>query len=85
MASDEVPAHAAFYEYAFAPSGMAKLLDGMGFEVLQVRPYGALDTLVRFAGWRVPHRMRNAFALPLDYIPVVREWGSTCLWVARKR
>jgi hypothetical protein len=24
-------------------------------------------------------------ALPLDYIPIVREWGSTCLWVARRR
>jgi hypothetical protein len=29
--------------------------------------------------------MRNALALPLDYLPVVREWGSTCLWIARKR
>jgi SAM-dependent methyltransferase len=85
LAADEAPPRAAFHEYAFAPSGMAKLLDALGFEVLQVRPYASLDTLVRFAGWRVPERMRNALALPLDYLPVVREWGSTCLWIARKR
>jgi hypothetical protein len=84
LACAEAPPRAAFTS-AFAPSGMAKLLGGMGFEVVQVRPYAALDTLVRFAGWRVPGRMRNALALPLDYIPIVREWGSTCLWVARKR
>ena len=85
LATADTPPRAAFYQYAFAPLGMAKLLDGMGFEVLQVRPYAALETLVRFAGWRVPDRMRNALALPLDYLPIVREWGSTCVWVARKR
>jgi SAM-dependent methyltransferase len=85
LAAVAAPPRAAFYEYAFAPAGMATLLGGIGFEVLQVRPYAALDTLVRFAGWRVPDRLRNALALPLDYVPIVREWGSTCLWVARKR
>jgi SAM-dependent methyltransferase len=81
----ETPSGAAFHEYAFAPSGMARLFEKVGFTVLQVRPYAALDTLIRFAGWRVPRRVKNALALSLDYTPIVRGWGSTCIWVARKR
>jgi SAM-dependent methyltransferase len=74
-----------FYQYAFTPDGMAKLLERLGFEVLQVRPYAVLDTFIQHRGWRIPARLTNALALPLDYVPVVREWGSTCIWVARKR
>jgi len=85
IVSPETPSGAAFHEYAFAPSGMARLLEKVGFTVLQVRPYAALDTLIRFAGWRVPRRVKNALALWLDYTPIVRGWGSTCIWVARKR
>jgi SAM-dependent methyltransferase len=73
-----------FYEYAFTPDGMANLLGRLGFEVLQVRPYAVLDTFVRYAGWRIPARLTNVLALPMDYVPVVRDWGSTCIWVARK-
>jgi SAM-dependent methyltransferase len=73
-----------FYQYAFTPDGMATLLERLGFEVLQVRPYAVLDTFIQFRGWRIPARLTNALALPLDYVPVVREWGSTCIWVARK-
>jgi SAM-dependent methyltransferase len=73
-----------FYQYAFTPDGMAALLAQLGFEVLQIRPYGALATLTRYGGWHVPTRWTNALALPMDYMPVVRQWGSTCIWVARK-
>jgi hypothetical protein len=76
---------AAFYEYAFTPKGLARLLTDMGFEVVQVRPYAALDTLIRYGGWSVPRGMTRALAFSLDYLPVVRDWGSTCLWVARRR
>lgn len=73
-----------FYQYAFTPDGMAKLLGRLGFEILQVRPYAVLDTFIQYAGWRIPPRLTNALALPMDYVPVVRDWGSTCIWVARK-
>lgn len=73
-----------FYQYAFTPEGMAQLLGRLGFEVLQVRPYGVLGTFIRYGGWKVPARVRNVLALPLDYVPVVRQWGSSCIWVARK-
>jgi hypothetical protein len=73
-----------FYQYAFTPDGMRTLLERLGFEVVQVRPYAALDTLIRYDGWRVPARLTNALSLAMDYVPVVRDWGSTCIWVARK-
>jgi SAM-dependent methyltransferase len=73
-----------FYQYAFTPEGMAGLLTRVGFEVLQVQPYGVLDTFTRYAGWRIPARYRRALAVAMDFLPVVREWGSTCIWVGRK-
>lgn len=75
----------AFHEYAFTPQGMADVLEGCGFDVVQVRPYATLDTLVRFGGWRVPRPIEFPLAVLLDYLPVLRRWGSTCIWVARKR
>jgi hypothetical protein len=75
----------AFHEYAFTPSGMTAVLETIGFDVLQVRPYAALDTLERFGGWRVPAPLNTALSFGMDYMPVVRNWGSTCIWVARKR
>jgi SAM-dependent methyltransferase len=77
--------NAAFYEYAFTPEGLARLLAELGFDVLQIRPYAALDTLIRYGGWNVPRSVTRALAFSLDYTPVVRDWGSTCIWVARKR
>jgi SAM-dependent methyltransferase len=74
-----------FHEYAFTPSGMTALLDRLGFEVVQVRPYATLDTLMRFGGWRVPGPLQYPIAYSMDYLPVVRNWGSTCIWVARRR
>jgi len=84
LTAQEPVDESAFFEYAFSPSGMAGLLEALGFRVRQIRPYGALDTLVRYSGWRVPARLMNAVALGLDYTPVVRNWGSTCIWVAEK-
>jgi SAM-dependent methyltransferase len=73
-----------FYQYAFTPRGLATLLGRLGFEVLQVRPYAVLATFVRYGGWRLPATVRKVAALPMDYVPFVRHWGSTCLWIARK-
>jgi SAM-dependent methyltransferase len=73
-----------FYQYAFTPEGMARLLRETGFDVLEVRPYAVLETFIRYGGWRVPAGLRNVLALPMDYLPIVRQWGSSCLWVARK-
>ena len=82
---DDRRAGAAFYQYSFTPDGMAALLSGLGFDVLQIRPYAALHTLVRYRGWRVPARLNNALAFTMDYVPLIRNWGSACIWVARKR
>jgi SAM-dependent methyltransferase len=82
----EAPAdESTFFEYAFTPTGMATVLAQLGFEVLQIRPYAALDTLMRYSGWRVPRRLTTPLAFSMDHMPVVRNWGSTCIWVARKR
>jgi SAM-dependent methyltransferase len=79
------PERGAFFEYAFTPSGMAALLERLGFDVLHVRPYGALATLEQYGGWRIPRAVSRPLAFGIDHTPVVREWGSTCIWVARKR
>lgn len=73
-----------FYQYAFTPEGMARLLGTLGFELLQIRPYAVLDTFVQYYGWRVADWWSKPLALALDYVPYVRQWGSTCLWIARK-
>lgn len=73
-----------FYQYAFTPDGLTTLLRRLGFEVVQVRPYAALDTFIRHAGWHLPPRLAHVAAGLMDYVPVVRDWGSTCIWVARK-
>ena len=73
-----------FYQYAFTPDGLRTVLTQLGFEVVQVRPYAALDTFIRYAGWRVPARLAHVVAGLMDYVPVVRDWGTTCIWVARK-
>jgi SAM-dependent methyltransferase len=75
---------APFYQYAFTPEGLAGLLRNLGFEILQVRPYAVLDTFVRYRGWSVPDRINKLLAYSMDCVPVVRQWGSTCIWVARK-
>jgi hypothetical protein len=84
FAADEPVDETTFYEYAFSPSGMAAVLEGLGFRVLQIRPYAALDTLQSYGGWRVPRHLKDALAFGLDYVPVIRNWGSTCIWVAQK-
>jgi SAM-dependent methyltransferase len=74
-----------FYQYAFTPEGMSRLLELLGFDVLQLRPYGAIQTMATFAGWKVPRAASKLLAVALDYAPVVREWGYSCIWVARRR
>ena len=54
---NEQQLESAFHEYAFTVDGMAAVLERLGFEVLQVRPYAALDTLMRYGAWRVPQTL----------------------------
>jgi len=74
-----------FYQYAFSQDGMKGTLTDLGFEVVQVRPYGTLDTLMRYGNWRIPGPAVGLLALALDYVPIIDAWGSTCIWVGRKR
>ncbi|HXW04264.1 MAG TPA: class I SAM-dependent methyltransferase [Vicinamibacterales bacterium] len=73
-----------FYQYAFTEEGMARLLTRLGFEVLQIHPYAALETFTRYGGWRVPSRVKAGLAFAMDHLPGTRRWGSTCIWVARR-
>lgn len=75
---------APFFQYAFTPEGLGRLVATLGFDVLQVRPYATLDSFMRYGGWRVPVALQKPAAVALDYLPVLRQWGSTCIWVARK-
>lgn len=75
----------AFYQYAFSRDGMKGVLTDLGFEVVQMRSYGVLDTLMRYGGWRIPGPVVGPLALVMDYLPRIQTWGSTCIWVARKR
>jgi SAM-dependent methyltransferase len=75
---------AAFYQYAFTSDGMADLLRRLGFDVVQIHHYGALDTLIRYGGWRVPSGVSHPLAYAADVQPIARRLGSTCIWVARK-
>jgi SAM-dependent methyltransferase len=74
-----------FYEYAFTPSGLSAVLERLHFDVLQIHPYSVLNTFVRANGWRVPRPVSTALSFGMDHLPVVRRWGSSCIWVARKR
>lgn len=73
-----------FYQYAFSPDGMSRLLERLRFTVLDVRPYGSLTTLMRFAGWRVPGPMTTPLAVLMNHAPVLRNWGASCVWVVRR-
>jgi hypothetical protein len=84
LTTNTLPAGARFYQYAFTPGGMARLLGQLGFEVLEIRPYAALHTLLRYGGWRVSRRVTDVLAYAMDHLPVVQRLGSTCIWVARK-
>lgn len=83
-AGKHVPDGLEFYQYAFTPDGMARLLTRLGFDVLQIRPYASLATFTRHLGVELPPRLTRPLALALDYLPAIRQWGSTCIWVARK-
>jgi SAM-dependent methyltransferase len=72
-----------FYQFAFSPDGMSALLGRIGFDVVRVRLYDTVDTLMKFAGWRVPRWAVKPLAV-LDYAPVLRNWGRCCVWVARR-
>ncbi|ETK33484.1 hypothetical protein MPTA5024_24305 [Microbispora sp. ATCC PTA-5024] len=72
-----------FYQFAFSPEGMSRLLGRLGFDVRRVLLYDTVDTLIKFAGWRVPPWAVKPLAV-MDYLPVLRDWGRCCVWVARR-
>jgi SAM-dependent methyltransferase len=72
-----------FYQFAFSPEGMAALLGRLGFEVVRIRLYDTVDTMIKFAGWQVPRWAVKPLAV-MDYLPVLRTWGRCCVWVARR-
>ncbi len=73
-----------FYQYAFTPGGMGRLLRQLGFELLETRPYASLETMLSFGGWNIPSWAMKPLAVAMDYAPVLRERGSCCMWVARR-
>ena len=81
---DVAPPSDPFYQYAFTEAGMARVLARVGFEVVQIHPYAALETFTRYAGWAVPLRVKPALGFAMDHLPGTRRWGSTCIWVARR-
>ncbi|WP_188192429.1 class I SAM-dependent methyltransferase [Nonomuraea sp. SYSU D8015] len=72
-----------FYQYAFSSDGITGLLRRIGFEVLQVRHFGTLETLMEFGNWRLPRRLQRPLHV-MDYLPVFQQWGRCCVWVARR-
>lgn len=83
--ASSAPEPPTFYQYAFTPSGMSALLSELGFDVVRTRPYGALAMFERYGRWHGAYTRNRALGFVLDYVPVVRNWGSACIWVARKR
>ena len=73
-----------FYQYAFSAEGMSGLLERLGFEVVQLHPYGSLSTMLEFAGWKIPQPFVMPLEYAMEYAPVTRWWGYCCIWVARR-
>jgi SAM-dependent methyltransferase len=79
----QAPAPAPFFQYAFTARGLTRVLARIGLEVLHVRPYDTLATLTQYGGLKVPAAFSKPLAVALDYLTGTREWGDSCLWVAR--
>ncbi|ONH61128.1 hypothetical protein CcI49_08480 [Frankia sp. CcI49] len=76
-----------FYQYAFAPEEMSAILRGLGFEVVDVRLHGTLLTLATWSmPWlaQLPGLISRPLGLTVDKLPVLRRWGASCIWVARR-
>ncbi|OHV46233.1 hypothetical protein CC117_00845 [Parafrankia colletiae] len=76
-----------FYQYAFTPEGMSAILRGLGFEVVDVRLHGTLLTLATWSfPWlgRLPGWLGRLLGFTVDSLPVLRRWGASCIWVARR-
>lgn len=75
-----------FYQYAFSDEEMRSILASCGFEVLSSSYRGSLKTLRDHTSLaRIPlGRLGFPLALALDWCPLTRQWGHSCLWVARR-
>ena len=73
-----------FYQYAFSEEEITTKLEALGTRVIQVFPYGTSKTLADHS-WLNPFvRVVGRGAGLLDYLPVLRNWGHSCIWVAQK-
>lgn len=74
-----------FYQYAFSKEEITTKLEALGTRVIQVHPYGTSKTLTDHC-WLSPLFVRivGRGAGLLDYLPILRNWGHSCIWVARK-
>lgn len=76
-----------FYQYAFSVEEMNRILQGLGFEVLEARFHGTIQTLREHAPLfaKVPLGIATKpISVALDLLPITRRWGHACVWVARK-
>jgi SAM-dependent methyltransferase len=74
-----------FHQYGFTPDGMSGVLRDLGFDVLKVRPYRSLGTMIEFAGWKVPAPAMRPLGYLMDYMPTIQQrWGYSCIWVVRR-
>lgn len=92
------PEEGYFYQYAFSPRDLSERLSQIGCNVLQTRQYGTMKTLYDHLPF-VPklssetfHRLSNNalgtkpshIARRVDSMPILRTWGHSGIWVARK-
>lgn len=72
-----------FYQYLFSKAGMTSTLERLGFALIDVRPYGTWATLSK--EWPILTRLpMGRLAAILDFLPGLRELGSSCIWTAQK-
>lgn len=76
-----------FYQYAFSVPEMNRILEELGFEVLEARFHGTIQTLREHTPLlgKVPLGVATKpVSVALDVLPITRNWGHACVWVARK-
>lgn len=76
-----------FFQYAFTTREMRFILERIGFDVIEVHPYGVLKTVTDYTPLvsKIPlGPCSTPVAWGLDSTPLLRRWGHACIWVGRK-
>jgi SAM-dependent methyltransferase len=80
-----------FYQYAYSEDEMSAILRHIGFDLLDVKLHGSLKTIVDMLPFRgdiadsfMSSKIAKMLAIALDILPVTRNWGHSCLWIAKK-